>query len=198
MFFQDYLRISKYFQAGIGLRYEHQNTIKDYNNFAPRLGFVWSPEKTGRLILRGVLGIIYLWLETSELAAILSYAGGESSNQLIIRHPGFPNPFAKGTLMRSAVKLPSIMRKDDNLQNPEILSSFLSASWKPTDDLQLSLTYLFARGTHQFRSRDINAPLNGKRPNPAFGRVSLLESSGNGISNRTCQRASQSLEAIAL
>ena len=38
--------------------------------------------------------------------------------------------------------------------------------------------YTLKRGLHHFRSRDINAPINNTRPNPDFGRIQLLESSG--------------------
>jgi hypothetical protein len=43
------------------------------------------------------------------------------------------------------------------------------------------VTYTSARGYHLFRSRDVNAPLPplyGTRPNPAYGAVRQVESTG--------------------
>lgn len=39
-------------------------------------------------------------------------------------------------------------------------------------------THTFKRGWHHFRSRNINAPINGIRPNSNVGIIRLLESSG--------------------
>ena len=44
--------------------------------------------------------------------------------------------------------------------------------------LHLRANYVFQRGTGQFRSRNINAPLNGVRPDNEFGNIIQVESSG--------------------
>ena len=64
IFFQDYFKIYKTFQLSLGLRYEWQNGLTDSNNFSPMFGDVWSPEKSGKFIVRGGFGVFYDWRDT--------------------------------------------------------------------------------------------------------------------------------------
>lgn len=173
-YFQDYFKIRKALQLGLGLRYEWQNGLRDGNNFSPRFGFVLSPEKTGKFIVRGGIGIFYDWLDTQTLSSILSNNGRQGQN-LIIINPGFPNPFGGGTL---AQPLPAgVSRLADDLTNPQIFVAQNAFNYKLNKLLTFEGIYTFRRGLHHFRSRDLNAPVNNIRPNPEFGRIQLLESS---------------------
>jgi hypothetical protein len=149
--------------------------LRDGNNFSPRVGFVWSPEKSGKFILRGGIGVFYDWLDTQILSSILSNSGRQGQN-LIVINPGFPNPFAGGSVSQ---RLPvSVSRLADDLTNPSIFAAQNGFNYKLNKSLTFEGIYTFKRGSHHFRSRDINAPFNNIRPNPAFGRIQLLESSG--------------------
>lgn len=180
LFFQDYVSLNENFQIGIGGRWEAQSRVKDFNNFSPRLSFVWSPEKTGKLILRGGFGTIFTYLDASFLSPILS-GDGEQSSELIIRNPGFPNPFAKGNVVSQSEK-PSVTRLDKT-KNPETYLSFLGAIYTPVDGIKLTTAYISTRGIWQPRIRDINAPINGIRPDSNFGRIALYEFAGNITAN---------------
>jgi len=74
----------------LGLRYEWQNNLNDSNNFSPRIGFVWSPEKSGKFIVRGGIGVFYDWFDTQTLSSIFSNNSRQGQN-LIIINPGFPD-----------------------------------------------------------------------------------------------------------
>ena len=91
LFIQDDLRIRKNLSLSFGLRYEVQSNLKDHNNFSPRIGFTWSPLKTGKLTFRGGSGIFYHWLETNNLSTILSNDFSQPGETIII-NPSFPNP----------------------------------------------------------------------------------------------------------
>ncbi|MGI9036163.1 MAG: hypothetical protein ACR2GD_09010 [Pyrinomonadaceae bacterium] len=71
------------------------------------------------------------------------------------------------------------MRKDENLKNPYIFVVQSGFNWRAAKKLNVETFYTFRRGIHQFRSRDVNAPVGGARPNPAFGRIAQVESSGS-------------------
>lgn len=182
LFVQNYVKLKKFFQIGAGFRYESQNAVKDSNNFAPRIGLVWSPEKTGRLILRAGFGMIYFWLDTSDLAAIKT-ADAKNSRDLIIRDPQFSSLPENGNIDRAEVSIFNTIEKDPDLKSPELYVAFIKAELKPIEGLELSGHYLFGKGTHQFRSRDSNAPVNGVRPDINLGRKILVESTGNAISH---------------
>ena len=172
---QDYFKFNKTLQVGLGLRYERQTGLRDDNNFSPRIGFVWSPEKSGKFIVRGGFGVFYDWLDTQTSASILANSNRQGQN-LIIINPGFPNPFDGGIVSQP---LPvSVSRLADDLINPQIFVAQNAFNYKLNKLVTFEGIYTFKRGLHHFRSRDINAPINNIRPNPAFGRIQLLESSG--------------------
>lgn len=174
-YFQDYFKVRKTLQLGLGLRYEWQNGLNDGNNFSPRIGFVWSPEKSGKFIVRGGIGVFYDWLDTQTLSSILSNNGRQGQN-LIIINPGFPNPFDGGIVSQP---LPiSVSRFADDLTNPYVFVAQNAFNYKLNKLVTFEGIYTFKRGSHHFRSRDINAPVNNIRPNPDYGRIQLLESSG--------------------
>jgi hypothetical protein len=155
-YFQDYFKIKKSLQIGLGLRYERQNGLRDGNNFSPRFGFVLSPEKSGKFIVRGGVGVFYDWLDTQTLSSILSNNGLQGQN-LIIINPGFPNPLAGGTL---AQPLPaSVSRLADDLTNPYVFVAQNAFNFKLNKLVTFEGIYTFRRGLHQFRSRNINAPV---------------------------------------
>lgn len=178
-FVQDDIRLGKNFILSLGLRYELQNNLRDFNNFSPRIGFSWSPDANGKTIVRGGVGIFYNWLDTRSLLAIMSQNENQPGETVVL-DPGFPNPFTGG---ESVWLSPSFLQKADNLKNPEIVHSSFGVQRRISDSSQLRVEYVYQKGFHQFRSRDVNAPFAGVRPNPNFGRVAQIESSSFFIRN---------------
>ena len=158
----------------LGLRYEWQNNLSDKNNFSPRVGFSWSPQKKGQTTFRGGIGLYYNWLKTSELSTILSREI-DQPRELIILNPGFPDPLSGGV---NQERVNSFWRRSPELKNPHVMLASIGVARRIGKSTYLRATYAFERGVHQFRSRDINAPLeNGLRPNPTLGRVVEIDSS---------------------
>lgn len=172
---QNDIRLYRNFQISFGTRYEWQNNMRDYNNLSPRLSFVYSPSKEGKIVFRLGTGIFYQWLETQNLTNILSNDGRQAST-LIVRNPGYPNPFSGGIISQSLP--PSIFRKADNLVNPSIFITQAGFNYRAAKKLNIEAFYTFRRGNHQFLSRDINAPRDGIRPDTSLGRIAQVESSG--------------------
>ncbi len=179
-FIQDDFKASKTVQLSLGLRYERQNDVDDDNNFSPRLGYVWSPEKSGKFIVRGGIGVFYEWFDAQTRSAILSN-DGRQGQKIIIRNPGFPNPFDGGG---TSQQLPnSISKLADNLSTPYVFVAQNAFNYKAGKAVTFEGIYTFKKSLHNFRSRNINAPINGIRPNPSFGVIQQLESSGNTTEN---------------
>ncbi|MGI8495502.1 MAG: hypothetical protein ACR2L1_09360 [Pyrinomonadaceae bacterium] len=175
LYFQDYFKLNKSFQASLGVRYEWQSDLNDKNNFSPRIGYVWSPEKSGKFILRGGAGIFYDWLDTATKSAILSN-DGRQGRKIIIINPSFPNPFNGD--VSSQLLSSNISKLAGDLTTPYIFVAQNGFNYKLSKTLTFEGIYTFRRGLHHFRSRNTNAPVNDIRPNTNFGVIQLLESSG--------------------
>lgn len=178
-FAQDDWRIRKNLNLSLGLRYEWQNNLNDKNNFSPRFGFTWSPDKKGKLTFRGGVGVFYNWLETYDLTTIKSQSN-ELPSEIIISNPSFPNPFLSGS---SQILPQSFWKISGNLKNPYIFHTSIGAENRLTKNLFLRVNYAYQKGVHQFRTRNINAPFIGIRPNEGFGNINQFESSAFFVKN---------------
>lgn len=178
-YIQDDIRLRKTFLLSLGLRYEWQNNLNDYNNFSPRLGFSWSLDKRGVTVIRGGAGIYYDWLETNDLATVVSRDFTQPS-EIVASNPSFPEIVFSGFKQTLS---PSFFRAADNLKNPYIFLTSLGLQRRLNTNTFLRFLYKYEKGAHLFRSRDINSPVNGVRPNDSFGRITQLESSGISIRN---------------
>ena len=58
-FVQDDWRVNRQLTLNLGLRYDYQSIIDDYNNFGPRIGFAYDLEGTGDTVIRGGAGMYY-------------------------------------------------------------------------------------------------------------------------------------------
>ena len=172
VYIQDDIRLHRSFLLSAGLRWEWQNNLKDYSNFSPRLGFTWSPYKNGKMIFRGGAGIYYNWLETNNLATVLSQSVLQPPETVII-NPNYLNPFQSGT---NQILPQSFRQLAADLKNPYVFLSSFGMERQLSKNAFLRVIYKYQKGIHQFRSRDINAPLNFIRPSTDFGRIIQIES----------------------
>jgi hypothetical protein len=174
-YLQDDFKLSKSLSLSLGLRWESQNNLSDKNNFAPRFGIAWSPFKDGKTTIRGGAGIFYGWIQPDVTEQILR-VDGERQRDLIVQNPGFPDPLASGT----QVTLPtSRIVRDPLIQMPYVQQFSIGVQRQLNGLGQMFINYFNQRGIHQLRGHDINAPFNGVRPNPAFGKITQVESTAN-------------------
>jgi hypothetical protein len=179
-FAQDDWRIHKSFTLSFGLRHELQNNLEDRNNVMPRAGFAWSPFKKGNTTIRGGAGIFYDWFASETFEQALR-VNGQQQSDLIIRNPGFPDPFAGG----SAITLPSSrIAIDPKLRMPYLAQTSIGIEQTLPNNIRLMSQYFYRRGIHQLRGRNINAPIqSGQRPDPTAGNVTQIESSANSFNH---------------
>ena len=179
-YWQDDWRIIPSLTLSYGVRHEWQNNLRDGNNYAPRLGFGWSPFKSGRMAIRGGAGVFYDWLATATYGELLSEDGQRGTN-LIVRNPGFPNPFSGGLQI---VLPPSRSQRATDLRTPYLIQGSLNVQSQLPFGMSLLTGYSYQRGTRLFRGRDINAPVPGSvRPNPNAGNLIQLESSARSFNH---------------
>lgn len=58
-FAQDTWRVHPRLTLNLGLRYDYQSLLDDFNNFGPRAAFTWNPKGDGSTVIRGGFGLYY-------------------------------------------------------------------------------------------------------------------------------------------
>jgi len=173
-FVQDDWRVRPNLTLSFGLRHEFQTHLGDRLNFAPRFGFAWSPRNTQRLVIRGGAGIFYDALEPNLVLTTLRF-DGRRQQQIIIRFPGFPDPFSGGEM---TVRPTSLRVLAPDLVAPYTFQSTVEVERQLPRGIFVNAGYSRVRGVHLFRSRNINAPLPGTLtpPDPTRGPIFQIES----------------------
>ena len=178
-----------------GLRYETQDNISSYLNFAPRLGFAWSAgpknaQGQARTVVRGGFGVFYDRFG-EDLTLRANRYDGVSTSQYVVTRPSVLDQLefaADGSvsgvpsvedLAASAVPQATWHVAPD-VQAPYTLQSSLSLERQLPANFTVSGTFIAAQGRRQLRSRAINAPLpDGTHPlGVAAGDVYQVESTG--------------------
>ncbi|MEK6333765.1 MAG: carboxypeptidase regulatory-like domain-containing protein [Acidobacteriota bacterium] len=195
IYWQDDWRVRPNFTLSYGLRYENQTNANSKLNFAPRLGFAWSPGGGGnstrppKMVIRGGGGIFYnrfgegLTLTTNRF-------NGSNELQYVLAEPVLPrsptvaeqagNPTY--ALLNSFPTVPSvatvpasqqtIWRVAPNLQAPTVYLLGTQIERQLPRNFTAYVGVYTLRILHVIRARDINAPIftpgtsNGVRPNP--------------------------------
>ena len=172
LFVQDDWRARKTLTLSAGLRQEIQTHLGDEWNLAPRGGLTWSPFKSGRTTVRAGGGVFYDWLEADVYEQSLR-VDGERQQDLVVRSPGYPNPFDGGF----ADVLPtSKYVLAESLVMPKRKLANVGLSQQLTSAVGLNVNLMYMTGSNRLRGRNTNAPIDGVRPDAAFGNVTQVES----------------------
>jgi uncharacterized membrane protein YgcG len=195
-FIQDDWKVRPNLTLNLGLRYEVQSNIHSPLNFAPRLGFAYSPgggnpNARPKTTIRGGAGIFYERFG-ENLVLRADRFNGVNTLQYIVRNPDFfsviPTLDQIAQLSQNAA---TTVRIAPNLEAPYTIQGAISVDRQLPHNTVVSVTYLAARTVHELRSRNINAPLpgtgvivgpggpvGGVRPFGNIGNIYQYESSG--------------------
>ncbi len=176
-FIQDDWRVKPNLTLSLGLRHEFQSQLSDANNFAPRIGLAWSPGKSRTTTVRIGGGIFYSRLTDNLYSNVLRFDGTRQQS-FIIRNPTWlmgPNALAEDATISAARTIRRTL--DSQLAAPYSMNFNASVERQLPLGFVATTTYMFNRGIHQFRSRNINAPLDGLRPDTTQGNIYQIESS---------------------
>lgn len=189
-FIQDDWRVRPNFTMGLGLRYETQSNISSPLNFAPRIGFGWSPATKSPLVsgavIRGGFGIFYSRV-SEDLTLQADRFNGINQQQYLVDDPATLDLLSsRPTLaeLPNFAQTQSVTRRlDKDLRAPYSIQSTFSIERQIASRLRLSLAYVGFRGQHVLRSRNVNAPLLAQlvptnQPLGNIGDVYEYESSG--------------------
>ena len=166
VYFQDDIRVRRGLTFSPGIRYSLQERVNDSAGIAPRFGFTWAPSAAGRTTLRGSAGIFHSWLPLQMIEQTLRL-NGELQREIIIRHPSYPDP---GDV--SALTLPTskyMIGRDFKLGRNVRYSGGVDQVLSPR--VRMNVLYNYIHLQQQPRGRNVNAPVNGVRPDPNFANV---------------------------
>jgi hypothetical protein len=174
-YINDDIRLRKNVMMSVGLRYEAQSLLGDKNNFAPRAHVTWAPFKSAKTTLRAGAGIFYDWYDTGLYEDTLR-VNGVNQSDLIIDSPCYPNWFECGN--QQAQSDPSVIQASAFLVMPQVTRFSVGVEHQVTSWMGIRGNVFRQHGTNQFRSLNINAPVDGVRPIAGFDNISQIESIG--------------------
>ncbi|HYE25549.1 MAG TPA: carboxypeptidase regulatory-like domain-containing protein [Clostridia bacterium] len=237
---QDDYRVAKNLTVNVGLRYDMQSVKQpsvqnpaalaagydtskidiSKNEWAPRLGFAWTPWADGKAVIRGGYGIFYGNTPSIMVGTAHSNNGINVGTYTLPARPYLSDIYTSPT--GGTASAPSIYVFQKDFKNPMVQQANLSTEYALTGDMALTLTYQWVKGTHLQRTRDNNLNpatttssivdtvtgqsfayqrYSSTRPVAAFQRISVFEgnanSAYNGLSAQLRKRFSHNFQASA-
>ena len=186
-YWSDEFRLHRDVTIGIGVRNELQSRIDDKLNLMPRAGFTWAPFGSQTSAIRGGYGIFYDWYDSSLYDQTLRVDGTTVRDVRISCIEANEYCASIGNLedLAGLTTTPSgRIQASSDLQMPRVHQASISYDRQLTPNVMLQTSYQMLRGSNLMRSRNINAPVDGVRPNPAFGDITQFESTGESSSDR--------------
>jgi hypothetical protein len=174
-FVQDDFRPRRSLNVSLGLRQEIQTQVDDGWNLAPRAAFTWSASR--RTTVRGGYGLFYDWYE-SNLYEQTIRVDGQHQVDVVVENPGFPAIEGGGS------RLPPSIIRSSSLGQPLIQQASIGLERPLTPWAGFRADYMWTRGSQTFRSINVNAPIDGTRPDSTAGNVSEIQSTGKRASDR--------------
>src|SRR5215510_7429928 len=194
-FIMDDFRMRPNLTLSYGLRHEFQSHLVDKLNFAPRAGVAWLPFKSRKTVIRGGAGIFYDRLSNGNYENTLRF-NGERQQSFTLSHVVFnpnidPNNLPAG-IQQALLRGKTIRELDPNLKALYSLNVSVSVEQQLLKGLVGSITYFRDQGIHQFRTRNINAPLPDPNDpsrlifpiSPTRDIIYQVESSARSLTNR--------------
>jgi hypothetical protein len=171
-YIQDDIRIRKSLTVSPGVRVEAQTHLDDYVNIGPRIGITWAPFKSGKTTLRGSFGIFYDWLSANTYEQTLR-VDGFHQQEMIIQNPSYPDPGLGGDVPATNRYL---LGGDLMMARNTRLSAGIDQ--QITKVFRVGAVYSNVRAAGVFVGHNLNAPVDGVRPDPTFANVIETVSAG--------------------
>lgn len=160
-FFQDDWKMRPNLTLSLGLRYENQSNIASHFNFAPRVGFAWSPGgPQSKTVIRGGYGIFYDRVG-ENLSLQATRLNGINQQQFTVQNPDFFPVIPTSSTLVSFSTPGSVYKLEKGIEAPYTLQSVISLEHMFPHNLRVATSYINIRTLHLLRTRPLNAPLPG-------------------------------------
>ena len=174
-FIQDDFRASRSLQLSFGLRHELQTQVESRWNLAPRAALTWNATRTATV--RGGYGIFYDWFDAGVYEQTIRVDGTHQVD-VIVQNPSFPITEGVGT------SLPASVIRAGAIDQPIIHQASIGFEKPLTPWADFRTDYMWTRGFNTLRSVNVNAPIGGVRPDPSFGNITEIQSTGRRAMDR--------------
>ena len=145
----------------------------DPNNFAPRVGFAYSPLESNRLILRGGYGIFYSRVSFIYIPSLLPpfYIVGRRANPPLFADPFFkaPSPDRFPTFVPGIDVSTPVFDRD--LRTPYSQQYNTSVVYAPSEHMSIEIAYVGSHGLNLFRDVGINQAQLASPQSPIINEV---------------------------
>jgi hypothetical protein len=181
-FVQDQIRVSSNLQLSVGIRWDWQNYLHDWNNFAPRASVAYAFGKERKTVLRVGGGVFYDRTSARPLGNLALYSA-PAVESILLLNPAYPNPFINGIV--PSAQPPNLYRFSPNIRTPYLALYSLAIERQVFKSATVAATYRGLVGVSLFSSLNVNQPLPPfflVRPNPNYGVYQQVQSSGRQVS----------------
>jgi hypothetical protein len=158
LFIQDSWHVTSNLSLNAGLRWEGQNDIHRWKDFAPRFGLAWKPGGShGKTVIRLGAGIFYDRFPAAQVLQTLRF-NGRTQKQYIVESPTF-YPQVPSVASLATLGLPLTLRTlAPNLQSPYLMQASLGIEREMPLGMLMSLNYIGSWGRHQLVSESLTDP----------------------------------------
>ncbi|MDQ6788675.1 MAG: TonB-dependent receptor [Acidobacteriota bacterium] len=184
-FVQNRWQVLQNLTLNLGLRYDAEQLPKpfrtDKDNFSPRLGAAFNPSK--EWVFRAGFGLFYDRLPLAFLNSAIQKNGAQAFEQIAFDEDAaqiFANTSGGQSLSPIPNIAPSIYRADPNFKTPYSIQTFAGVERLLTADTTVRAEFLFTRGVHLPRTRNVNLLL------PVL--LTTTNAASLGIQNPTAQQ----------
>jgi hypothetical protein len=206
-FVQDDFRLNDRLKLNLGLRYEYFGRPKanpnpdlpltaafasDANNVAPRLGFAFDPNGSGRTVIRGGAGLYYNVVVAQTYNTFLRGNGRDVINVNVTPTgtgaPSFSRTRVTPPTGVSVISDVRVMAED--FEDIQVLNWFATLEQEVADNLAMSVTYQGNKASNLPVALNVNLAPAGvsadgrrlwstqNRPDPRFGNIFVSSSTG--------------------
>ncbi len=170
-FVQDEIHVRNDLSLVVGMREDWQGRPGPGVHLAPRASLTWAPGNQ-QTVLRAGAGTFSDRLSDGAIGRAGLF-DGDRLRELVIVSPAYPDPSGPA----AQTLIPNVVRIQPDLRSPELLQASVAVERELWGKTRVSLDYTMLRGSHLFRSRDLNPPLDmtAARLDGAFLNVAQIE-----------------------